>query len=476
MNPPCGEQRHREHVSRVVVALMALTAMVCFPIAKAHPAGALSFKDAYTGPGFCSAYGNHAGPEIVVTGVKTNVYECGGDTKDPSATASSYSNGNTPFDYNLGGNGPVHGSFQCVELSLRFEYVVYGKNTLWIGGKGHQLSPATGANVVHYLDTVFHVHVAFGKGTVAVPPTSAPAPTAGNILSLGPTSSNEPSGHTAVIESVKGNFVSKNYTVTIVSQNAPTITTINVVNGHWPTLWGLYNEYNWTRQSIGAPELSITTPSTPTSPPNATVGVPYSFQFSATGAPGPYNWTISGGALPPGLNFSLMGRITGTPTAVSKLGPFTVQAVDFVTVKGVVLRLSDEETYTLWALPAKKSPPPVTPSTCWGTCGGPEGPVGGYFSVAGGKVQDFQDTQACLGATPDGFTYYLEIAKPIPITADTFSYSGPASIWNGMAKTGTVVVVTLTGKFTTPTKASITLNVVFGQCGTTHLTIKAVPE
>jgi len=447
---------------------MALTAMVCIHIAVAPPAGALSFKDAYTGPGFCTAYGNHAGPQIVITGVKTNVYECGGDLKDLSATASSYSNGNTPFDYNLGGYGPVHGSFQCVELSLRFEYVVYGKNTLWIGGKGQQLSPATGANVVHYLDTAFNVPAAFGKGTIAVPPTSAPAPTAGNILSLGPTSNSEPSGHTAVIESVKGNLISKNYTVTIISQNAPTKTTINVVNGHWPTLWGLYNEYNWTRQSIGAPVLSITTPSTPASPPNATVGVPYSFQFSATGAPGAYNWTISSGALPPGLNFSLMGRITGTPSAVSKLGPFTVQVVDG--------KLSDENTYTLWALKSKKPHPPVAPSTCWGTCGGPEGPVGGYFSVTGGNVQDFQDTQSCLGATPDGFTYYLEIDKSLPISSDTFSYSGLASIWNGMAKTGTNVVVNLAGKFTTTTEASVTLQVAYGHCGTSHLTIKAVPN
>ncbi len=469
---PSKRRSHREFVSRAVAAVIALIAVACSPIALVRSAGA-SYSGAYTGPKFCSKYGGAVGPQIVIGGMKTNIYECGGDPKDPSADANPYTIGDTPFDAN-GGGGDPGGSFQCVELSLRFEDVVYKENTLWNKpGEGSLLVPPTGANVVHYLYKVFHVPVAFNAGTIRIPPTNAQAPVAGNILSLGPTSSSEPSGHTAVIEKVTGS--PRNYTVTIISENAPTITTINVVNGVWPTLWGLYYEYNWTRQSIGAPVLSITTPSTSTSPPNATVGVPYSFAFSASGAPGPYNWTISSGALPPGLNFSLMGRITGTPTSVSKLGPFTVQVVDFITVKGHDLRLSDQETYTLWALPAKKPIPPVTSSTCWGTCGGPEGPVGGYFSVTGGKVQDFQDTQACLGATGDGFTYYLEIDKPLPITADTFSYNGPASIWNGMAKTGTDVMVTLTGKFTTSSSASITLHVVFGQCGTTHLTIKAVP-
>jgi len=456
--------------------MIALIAVVCSPIALASSAGATGYKDAYTGPGFCTKYGDRAGPQIVIGDLKTNIYECGGDPNDPGGTATPYTIGNTPFDANGGGSDPG-GSFQCVELSLRFEYVVYNENTLWNRpGLGQLLDPPTGANVVHYLYKVFHVPVAFDKGIIAQPPTSAPAPVAGNILSLGPTSSNEPSGHTAVIESVKGDAKTKNYTVTIVSQNAPTITTINVVNGHWPILWGLYNEYNWTRQTIGAPALSITTPSTSTSPPDATVGVPYSFQFSATGAPGAYNWTISSGALPPGLNLSLMGRITGTPTAVSKLGSFTVQVVDFITVKRVNVRLSDQATYTLWALPGKKSNPPVAPSTCWGTCGGPEGPVGGYFSVSGGTVQEFQDTQSCLGSTPDGFTYYLEIDQALPIKSDSFSYSGPASVWNGMAKTGTDVVVNLTGKFTTSTTASVTLQVDYGQCGTSHLTIKSVPE
>jgi hypothetical protein len=81
-------------------------------------------------------------------------------------------------------------------------------------------------------------------------------------------------------------------------------------------------------------------------------------------------------------------------------------------------------------------------------------------------------TSTIKGATSDGFTYYLEIAKALPITSDAFSYSGPASVWNGIGMTGTRVWVTLTGEFTTSKQASVTLEILYKQCGTYRLTIK----
>jgi hypothetical protein len=331
-------------------AKIALVAAMCSPLALARSAGA-SYSDPYTGPAFCRAYGGSVGPQVVIGGVKTNIYECGGDTNDLSAQASPYTDESTPFDDNGSGYDPG-GSFQCVELSLRFEYVVYKKNTLWIGGKGQDLNPPTGANVVHYLHTEFNVPVAFGTGAIKVPPTSAPAPMAGNVLSLGPTSTQEPSGHTAVIEKVTGNLKTKNYTVTIISENAPTIDTIVVRNGIWPYTFGLYNEYNWTSQSFGAPALGITTPSTSTSPPNATVGHPYSFQFSAGGVPGPYSWSLASGALPTGLTLSSSGLISGTPSKVSKLGAFTLKVNSGTK--------SAEGSFSIWALDAPILPLKIT--------------------------------------------------------------------------------------------------------------------
>lgn len=51
--------------------------------------------------------------------------------------------------------------------------------------------------------------------------------------------------------------------------------------------------------------------------PNGTVGQPYSKTFGGTGGCGPalpYQYTIIGGKLPPGLSLSFSGTISGTPT------------------------------------------------------------------------------------------------------------------------------------------------------------------
>ena len=467
MNERFDSASRLRRCATLALVAIALIATSCASILVAMlPAGASYSDSPYTGPGFCTKYGAAVGPQIVIAGVKTNIYECGGNPSDPGGTASPYTNQSTPFDDNGSGTDPF-GSFQCVELSLRFEYVVYKKNTLY-NVTGKNLPNGAGANVVEYLHSQFGVPVGFGtSGRIGVPPSSAPAPVPGNILSLGPPRADEPKGHTAVIENVTGSPSSGNYVVTIVSENAPTISTIRVVHGHWATHWG-YSEYNWTRQSggaNGAPVLGITTPSTNTSPPNASVGSPYSFQLSASGVPGPYVWSLVNGSLPPGLSLSSSGLISGTPTTVSEGGPFTVRVV--------AGSQNDEGVFTIWALRIKPTTP-VSSSSCWGRCGGPEGPVGGYFGVSGKSVQDFQDTQVCLGSTSSGFAYYLEIDHALPIASNAFSYSGPASVWDGSGKSGTNVWVTLAGKFTSTTQAAVTLEIIWKQCGTYHLTIHAL--
>ncbi|HEY1825994.1 MAG TPA: Ig domain-containing protein [Acidimicrobiales bacterium] len=454
---------------KIVAAALVILAVVNVPVVHTASAASSGYHDSYTGTKFCTSYGGRVGPQLVINNVDTNIYECGGDVKDLSAQASPYTTGDTPFDENGGGYDP-HGSFQCVELSLRFEYIVYGKDTLF-NATGHNLPGGAGTNVVNYLYSQFGIPVAFGVGNVAKPPRSAPAPSAGNILSFGPERSDEPTGHTAVIEKVSGDAATRNYTVTIISENAPTQATIKVVNGVWPTLWG-YNQYNWTLQSggdPGAPLLTITTQSTSTSPPNATVGNPYSFQLSAGGIPGPYTWSLVSGKLPPGLSLSTSGLISGTPTSASRLGAFIVEVVDG--------KQSDEAPFTIWALKGKKKTTPAVSSSCWGRCGGPEGPIGGAFVVSGTTIQEFQDTQACLGDDSNGFTYYLLIEKPIPISSKgAFSYSGPAAVSNGTGSTGTRLWATVEGQFTSSTRASVTLEVLYKQCGTYHLTLNEVPD
>ena len=71
------------------------------------------------------------------------------------------------------------------------------------------------------------------------------------------------------------------------------------------------------------PPLSITT----TSLPGGTINVPYSSTLAASGGEPPYNWSVIGGSLPPGLGLSSDGVISGTPTA-GGLYNVTVQVAD----------------------------------------------------------------------------------------------------------------------------------------------------
>ena len=72
---------------------------------------------------------------------------------------------------------------------------------------------------------------------------------------------------------------------------------------------------------------------------DAIEGVAYSQQLSATGAAGPFSFSVSGGALPPGLSLSPSGLISGVPTAS---GAFTFR-VDATEPGGCL----GSRTYTL---------------------------------------------------------------------------------------------------------------------------------
>lgn len=50
--------------------------------------------------------------------------------------------------------------------------------------------------------------------------------------------------------------------------------------------------------------------------PNGVLGYPYSQTLTASGGPSPYTFSISDGALPPGLTLNANGTLSGTPTQV----------------------------------------------------------------------------------------------------------------------------------------------------------------
>jgi hypothetical protein len=77
--------------------------------------------------------------------------------------------------------------------------------------------------------------------------------------------------------------------------------------------------------SIVAGPLSFTISTT--SVPNGNVGAAYSSTLAATGGTSPYTWSVSSGALPPGLTLSTTGAISGTPTTSGSYS-FAVQVKD----------------------------------------------------------------------------------------------------------------------------------------------------
>jgi hypothetical protein len=90
----------------------------------------------------------------------------------------------------------------------------------------------------------------------------------------------------------------------------------------------------WKIDIVGAPPQPVCI--TTTTLPFGTVHVPYSASLAAVGGTPPYTWSLASGSLPPGLNISPTGMITGTPT-VSGTFIFTIMVTD--SLGGVALQM-----------------------------------------------------------------------------------------------------------------------------------------
>ena len=104
-----------------------------------------------------------------------------------------------------------------------------------------------------------------------------------------------------------------------------------------PTAAGTFNFAATVTDSSGPPSaatrayaLTIDAPVIIVAPPvlaDGTVGVAYNQSVTASGGAGGYIFAINGGTLPPGLELSAAGALTGTPTAEGNFG-FSVTATD----------------------------------------------------------------------------------------------------------------------------------------------------
>ncbi|MEO8508469.1 MAG: IPTL-CTERM sorting domain-containing protein [Betaproteobacteria bacterium] len=82
--------------------------------------------------------------------------------------------------------------------------------------------------------------------------------------------------------------------------------------------------YTIVISAVACPAITLS-PATLSAP---VLGIPYNQTVTASGGTPPYTYTVSSGALPPGLSLnSATGAITGTPTAIGAFG-FTITATD----------------------------------------------------------------------------------------------------------------------------------------------------
>jgi len=167
------------------------------------PGTAAALRTGYgTGAGYCSEFGNRASGYSL-----DGVYAC--------ATTSSF--GPTTFD------SDGDRSFQCVELSARFLWAVYG---IWAGPSSGVRDGADLVGVVHGS----HPSIPVGY------PGRGYTPAAGDVVSLGPGGAVDSRyGHTAVVVAsnpLKGRFtiMSQNFPPGFAGEQAATVD----LTGHYP--------------------------------------------------------------------------------------------------------------------------------------------------------------------------------------------------------------------------------------------------
>jgi len=189
-----------------------------------------------------------------------------------------------------------------------------------------------------------------------------------------------------------------------------------VSNNAWAAAIGSQQYGYYLRQSGDSTPVTFVTPPavTTNSLPNGEVGLAYSQTLQATGGTPPYgSWTVSKGALPPGLSLNAStGVISGTPATITG-SPFAFS----VTVEDSVGNISPAK-----ALSIAIGEVTVTTNTL------PGGEAGVAYSqtlAATGGTPPYGSWTVASGALPGGLTLSASngVISGTPTTAGTASFS-----------------------------------------------------
>ena len=261
-----------------------------------------------------------------------------------------------------------------------------------------------------------------------------------------------------------------------------------------------------TSATGGADHFTFTAVSvSPSSLPAGTAGGAYSQTVSASGGVSPYNFTITAGTLPAGLNLnSSTGAVSGTPTAGGAFN-FTVTATDSASATGARAYSLTVSAPTIAISPA--SLPAGTEFTAYSqTVSGSGGTAPYSFAVTSGALPgglSLNTSTGVLSGTPTAngvfnFTitatdsstgtgpytgsraYSLPVGAPAaPTVTNVSPTSGPASGGTSVTITGTgftgATAVSFGGavasSFTVNSPTQITATAPAGSAGTVDITV-----
>ncbi|MDB4793645.1 Ig domain-containing protein, partial [Methylacidiphilales bacterium] len=244
--------------------------------------------------------------------------------------------------------------------------------------------------------------------------------------------------------------VGQNSTFTVTAQGQPTPTysatglpawatlntTTGAINGTPPDTNGSPYTVAITATNGVSPSatqnltISVFVPVAPTitsgaAPSTGTTGVPYSFTYSATGAPTP-TFSVVSGALPPGLSLnSASGLLSGNPTTVGTY-PVTIQA-------GNGINPSATQPLTI----VVSLPPSVAPQFTNGpaTATAPQGkPYSFTYTVSGYPAPTFS---LLSGTLPPGLTLDPNAGIITGSPSTTGTYTGVIQAGNGVNQNAT---------------------------------------
>jgi len=128
----------------------------------------------------------------------------------------------------------------------------------------------------------------------------------------------------------------------------------NPPSASWCVPADAQRQFTITVTGGGAPAVPLSIVQTALTPRATTVQSPYSFQLTASGG-GTQTWSVSGGSLPPGMQLSASGLISGTPTTSGDF-TFTVRVSDGTrsATQAYTLAVVQKLTISLVALPASE--------------------------------------------------------------------------------------------------------------------------